>query len=146
MVLSIITPNVANMVFWMLNTLCIAENHPTRDTFFLFYTLLDSIHYYIVILYLCLWGIIFFFWNFTFRNVFLSLWWWSYSGLIKWVKIFLTGSPEWLSGFSTCLQPGAWSWSPEIKSHIGLPAWSLLLPLPVSLPFSLFLCLSWINK
>ena len=37
----------------------------------------------------------------------------------------------------------AWSWSPGIKSHIGLPVWSLLLPLPVSLPLSL--CLSWIN-
>ena len=26
------------------------------------------------------------------------------------------------------------SWRPGIESHIGLPAWSLLLPLPVSLP------------
>ena len=28
---------------------------------------------------------------------------------------------------------------PRIESHIGLPAWSLLLPLPVSLPLSVFL-------
>ena len=33
---------------------------------------------------------------------------------------------------------------PGIKSHIGLPSGSLLLPLPVSLPLSL--CLSRINK
>ena len=31
---------------------------------------------------------------------------------------------------------------PQVKSHIGPPAGSLLLPLPVSLP----LCLSWLNK
>ena len=46
--------------------------------------------------------------------------------------------------FSVCLQLRAWSWSPGIESHIGLPAWSLLLPLPVSLPLSI--SLSWINK
>ena len=45
---------------------------------------------------------------------------------------------------SICLQPRAWSWRPGIKSHIGFPVWSLLLPLPVSLLLSL--CLSWINK
>ncbi|CAD7693428.1 unnamed protein product [Nyctereutes procyonoides] len=33
-------------------------------------------------------------------------------------------------------------WSPGIESHVGLPAWSLLLPLPVSLPLSLSLSLS----
>ena len=48
--------------------------------------------------------------------------------------------------FSTCLRPRAWSWRPGIESHVGLPAWSLLLPLPVSLPLSLSLWLSWINK
>ena len=51
--------------------------------------------------------------------------------------------------FSACHRPKAWSWSPGIKSHIRLPAWRLLLPLPVSLPLSppsLSLCLSWINK
>ena len=41
---------------------------------------------------------------------------------------------------SICLQPRAWSWSPGIESHVGLPAWSLLFPLPLSV------CLSWINK
>ena len=46
---------------------------------------------------------------------------------------------------SVCLRLRAWSWSPMIESCIGFSAWSLLLlPLPVSLPFSL--CLSWINK
>ena len=40
--------------------------------------------------------------------------------------------------FGTRLWPRAWSWGPGIKSHIGFLAWSLLLPLPVSLPlFSL---------
>ena len=38
--------------------------------------------------------------------------------------------------FSAYVQPRAWSWRPRIESHIGLPAWSLLLPLPVSLPLS----------
>ena len=40
--------------------------------------------------------------------------------------------------FSACLWPRARSWSPGIESRVGLPAWSLLLPLPV-LPFSLSL-------
>ena len=48
------------------------------------------------------------------------------------------------------LQPRAWSWRPRIESHVGLPAWSPLLPLPVSLPlalsFSLSLCPSWVNN
>ena len=44
--------------------------------------------------------------------------------------------------FSACLWPRARSWSPGIESHVGLPAWSLLLPPPVSLPLSL----SIINK
>ena len=34
---------------------------------------------------------------------------------------------------SVYLLPRAWSWSPGIESHIELPIWSLLLPLPVSL-------------
>ena len=37
-----------------------------------------------------------------------------------------------------------WSWSPGIKSHNGLPAGSLLLPLPMSLPLSL--SVSLMNK
>ena len=43
------------------------------------------------------------------------------------------------------LQSRAWSWRPGIESHAWLPAWSLLLPLPVSLP-PLSVYLSWINK
>ena len=35
---------------------------------------------------------------------------------------------------------------PGIESHNGLPARSLLLPWPVFLPFSLSVCLSWIDK
>ena len=66
-----------------------------------------------------------------------------YSPLLKWQKCEWRGSwvAQW---FSTCLWPRAWSWNPGIESHIRLPAWSLLLPLPVSLPLSV--CLSWINK
>ena len=38
---------------------------------------------------------------------------------------------------SVCLWLRSGSWDPGIKSHIRLPAGSLLLPLPVSLPLSL---------
>ena len=62
------------------------------------------------------------------------------------LKIQTVGDPWVAQRFSACLLPRAWSWSPGIQSHIGLPAWSLLLPLPVSLPVSLSLCLPWINK
>ena len=44
--------------------------------------------------------------------------------------------------FDPCLWSRARSWSPGIESRVGLPAWSLLLPPPVSLPLSLSLCLS----
>ena len=40
----------------------------------------------------------------------------------------------------TSLWPRVWSWSPRIKSHIGIPAWNLLLSLPMSLP--LCVCVS----
>ena len=47
--------------------------------------------------------------------------------------------------FSACLWLRVWSWTPGIESCIELPAWSLLVPLSVSLPLSV--CLSWImNK
>ena len=46
---------------------------------------------------------------------------------------------QWLTA---CLWPRAWSWGPRTESHIGLPAWSLLLPLPVSLPLPPSLCVS----
>ena len=45
---------------------------------------------------------------------------------------------------SFCLWLRAWSQGAGIDSHMGPPAWSLLLPLPVSASFSV--CLSWINK
>ena len=41
--------------------------------------------------------------------------------------------------FRACLQPRVWSWGPGIESRIGLPAWSLLLPLPVFLPLTVSL-------
>ena len=48
----------------------------------------------------------------------------------------LLGAPGWLSGLAPAFGPGHDSWSPRIESRVGLPAWSLLLPLPVSLPLS----------
>ena len=57
------------------------------------------------------------------------------------------GQPGWLSGLAPPSVQGlileSWDRVPRPA-----PAWSLLLPLPVSLPlsFSLTLCLSWINK
>ena len=48
---------------------------------------------------------------------------------------------QWLS---ICFQLRAWSQGPGIEFCIRLPAESLLLPPPMSLPLSL--CLSWINK
>ena len=48
---------------------------------------------------------------------------------------------QWLS---VCLRLRVLSWSPEIESHIGLLAGSLLLPLPMSLPF--YLSVSLMNK
>ena len=53
--------------------------------------------------------------------------------------MYLLGIPGWLSGLAQ-----ARSWGPGIESRVGLPAWSLLLPPPVSLP--LFLYMSIINK
>ena len=38
---------------------------------------------------------------------------------------------------SVCLWLRSRSWRPGIESRVGLPAWSLLLPPPVSLPLSL---------
>ena len=63
------------------------------------------------------------------------------------VKINIdVGDPCMAQRFGACLWPGARSWSPGIESRVGLPAWSLLLPLllplPVSLPLSLSLSLS----
>ena len=51
------------------------------------------------------------------------------------IKQIKEGHPvaQWLS---ICLQLRSWSQGPGIKSHIGLPTGSLLLPLPVSLLLS----------
>ena len=46
---------------------------------------------------------------------------------------------QWLS---ICLWLKLWSWGPGIESHIRFPAGSLLLPLPMFLPF----CVSLMNK
>ena len=53
----------------------------------------------------------------------------------------LIGQPGWLSGL---VPPSAQGGRPRIESHVRLPAWSLLLPLPVSLFLSL--CVSLMNK
>ena len=49
---------------------------------------------------------------------------------------------KWSHRVAWVAQPRAWSWGPGIKSHVKLPAWSLLLRLPLSLSLSL----SLINK
>ena len=55
------------------------------------------------------------------------------------------GMPGWLSGCVSAIgsgrDPGI-----RIETHIGLPAWSLLLPLPVSASLSLSLSVSLMNK
>ena len=47
------------------------------------------------------------------------------------------GMPRWLSALAPAFgpgrDPGVPGWGPGMESHIGLPAWSLLLPLPLSL-------------
>ena len=48
------------------------------------------------------------------------------------LKMGIVGQPGWLSGLAPPSAQGL------IQSHVGLPVWSLRLPLPVSLP----LCLS----
>ena len=51
-------------------------------------------------------------------------------------EIYTPGQPRWLSGLPPLSAQGV------IESHVGLPARSLLLPLPVSVS----VCLSLINK
>ena len=53
----------------------------------------------------------------------------------------VTWVAQWLS---ICLLLRTWSQGPGMESHIQLLAGSLLLSLPMSLPFSV--CPSWINK
>ena len=55
------------------------------------------------------------------------------------IRISLMGQTKWHH-----LKPRVWSCRPGIESCVGLPAGSLLLPLPVSLP--LFALSEWINK
>ena len=45
-----------------------------------------------------------------------------------------------------CLWLRLWFWGPGIESHVGFPAWSLHLSLPVSLLLCVCVCLSWINE
>ena len=47
------------------------------------------------------------------------------------------GQPGWLSGL---VPPSAQGVILETWDRVGLPAWSLLLPLPVSLPLSVCVC------
>ena len=56
------------------------------------------------------------------------------------------GDPWVAQRFRACLWPRARSWSPGIESRMGLPAWSLLFPLPVSLPLSLSLSIMNLKK
>ena len=53
------------------------------------------------------------------------------------LKKLLKGQPRWLSGLAPPSAQGV-ILETQIKSHVGLPAWHLLLPLPVSLPLPLF--------
>ena len=53
------------------------------------------------------------------------------------IKVAKRGDPWVAQWFGACLWPRARSWSPGIESHVGLPVWNLLLPLPVSLPLSI---------
>ena len=55
------------------------------------------------------------------------------------IKVSVRGMPEWISSWVSAFGLG-WSRVPGIKSHIRLPAWRLRLPLLVSLPLSLSLC------
>ena len=48
------------------------------------------------------------------------------------------GQPWWRGILAPPVAQGM-IWRPWIESHVGLSAWSLLLPLPVSLPLSLSL-------
>ena len=58
------------------------------------------------------------------------------------IKTQREGDPWVAQWFGACLWPRARSWSLGIESCGELPAWSLLLPLPVFLPLSLSLSLS----
>lgn len=64
------------------------------------------------------------------------------------VKVFfkyknnkMTHTYNWAAPVAQRLAPPA-AWGVILETHIRLPTWSLLLPLSVSLPLSLFLCLN----
>ena len=58
------------------------------------------------------------------------------------IQILLSEIPGWLGGLAPAFGQSLWprSWRPGIESRVGFLAWSLLLPLPVSLPLSLSVC------
>ena len=60
------------------------------------------------------------------------------------VRMGSTGDPWVAQRFGACHWPRARSWSPGTQSHVRLLAWSLLLPLPMSLCLSL--SVSLMNK
>ena len=62
------------------------------------------------------------------------------------LNIRILGAAPVAQRFGAAFIPGCDPGDPGVESHVGLLAWSLLLPLPVSLPCSLSLYLSWINK
>ena len=66
----------------------------------------------------------------------------SISLAIRGIKIRTTGATWVAQRFSIAFSQGV-ILETRIESHVGLPAWSLLLPLPVSLPLSLSLSLAF---
>ena len=53
------------------------------------------------------------------------------------LEMLSLGDPWVVQRFSARLWPRAQSWNPRMESRVGLPAWSLLPPPPVSLLLSL---------
>ena len=58
------------------------------------------------------------------------------------LKTGIIGTTWVVQRLSVSRQLRVWSWILRIESHSGLPAWNLLLSLPMALPLSLSLCLS----
>ena len=56
---------------------------------------------------------------------------------VSYYKTLHSEDPWVAQQFGACLWPRARPWSPGIESRVGLLAWSLLLPVAVSLPLSL---------
>ena len=68
----------------------------------------------------------------------------SFHGLDSFHPNTVFGKTGWLSGLAPPSTQGLILETQDQVPHVRLPAWSLLLPLPVSLPLSV--CLSWINE